>query len=331
MAELLLQLRPLPLEHRPLSLERPQPFRLALEILLQRPHGAAPLGQPVAHLLLPRAALLQLDVDAGEVPLRGGLLHRRGIPLALGLRCVGLRLGAILSGLGAPLAGVVQPLRGQREVTFEPADLELRVRQPALHLRAARLRRVTSLRPGLPLILALGEPRPSRRQGDAQLGGAHAQGAERQVEVLELASHQGERDPEPLFDHLPEAFGLAALARQAPHLRLNLGDQIFEPRQVRPSLLQPPLGAALAVPIQADARRFFEQRPPLLGALREEGVDHLGLHHDPGIRPQARPAQQILDVTQAHRRAVEEVFALPRARQPAADHDFLVRDRQGAV
>ena len=57
-AELLLQLGPLPLEHRPLSLERPQRFRLALEILLQRPHSAAPLCQPVADLLFTRGALL---------------------------------------------------------------------------------------------------------------------------------------------------------------------------------------------------------------------------------------------------------------------------------
>src|SRR2546430_6524454 len=39
-------------------------------------------------------------------------------------------------------------------------------------------------------------------------------------------------DAEALVDHLVVALRLAALTRQAPHLRLHLADQVFEPGEV---------------------------------------------------------------------------------------------------
>ena len=124
---------------------------------------------------------------------------------------------------------------------------------------------------------------------------------------------------------------LAALARQAANLRLHLGDQVLDPLEIGRRLLQAPLGAVLAVAIEADARRLLEQRPALVGAVGEQQVDHLGLDHDAGVAAEAGAAQQVLDVAEPDRRAVEQVVALARAGQPAGDDHLAVGDGQVAV
>src|SRR2546426_10013250 len=89
------------------------------------------------------------------------------------------------------------------------------------------------LDPGLPLPLRLLESGPLARQGCRQLLGPLPQSAQRQIEVFELAPHQRQRDTETLLDHLAVALRFAALPRQAPHLRLHLADQVFEPGEIR--------------------------------------------------------------------------------------------------
>src|SRR5207249_3046816 len=60
---------------------------------------------------------------------------------------------------------------------------------------------------------------------------------EKKNEVFELAPHQRQGDAAALFDHFPVALRFAALARQAPHLRLGLADQVLEPGEIRRRLL----------------------------------------------------------------------------------------------
>ena len=127
------------------------------------------------------------------------------------------------------------------------------------------------------------------------------------------------------------ALGLAPLAGEAPDLRLHLGDQVLDPLEVDRGLLQPALGAVLPVAIEADPGRLLEERAPLLGAVGEEQVDHLGFDHDAGVAAQAGAAQQVLDVAQPDRRAVEQVVALARAGEPPGDHHLPVGDREVAV
>src|SRR5207247_2404261 len=132
-------------------------------------------------------------------------------------------------------------------------------------------------------------------QARGQLFGALAQATERQIEVFELASHQRQGDAEALVDHLVVALRLAALPRQAPHLRLHLADQVFEPGEVRRRLLEPALRARPAIAVQPDAGRLFEQGASLLGPLRQERLDHPRLHHHGGVGAQTRAAPQVLD------------------------------------
>src|SRR5439155_1480156 len=93
----------------------------------------------------------------------------------------------------------------------------------------------------------------------------------------------------------------------------------------------PPLRARLAIAVQPDPGGLFEQGAPLLRLFGEQRLDHSRLHHHGGVGPQAGAAQQVLDVTQPHRRAIEQVLALPRAGEPACDEDFLIRDREGSI
>src|SRR6185295_17954900 len=235
--ELLPELRPLPLQRRALALERSEGLRAPLQVLLELTHRRALRQQPVAPLLLECRAPRQLLPDRREVPFRRVAL--RGGRGALSFRLERTRVFLLppLCRRGAPLAGVAQPLGGQRQVALQPPRLELRVGQAALHLRAARLD------PCLPLPLRPLQPGPLAGQGRRQLLGPLAQSAQRQIEVFELAAHQGERDAETLVDHLAVALRLAALARQAPDLRLHLADQVFQPGEIRRRLFEPPLGA----------------------------------------------------------------------------------------
>ena len=82
---------------------------------------------------------------------------------------------------------------------------------------------------------------------------------------------------------------------------------------------------AAAVAIEADAGRFLEQLAAVVGAVGEQRVDHLALDDDAGVGAESRAAQQVGDVAQAAGRAIEEVVALARAREPPRDDDFLER------
>src|SRR5207302_1211608 len=206
----------------------------------------------------------ELGLHRGEIALGGRALSIRGRVLPLRLHGPHLRLRAILRRLGPPLARVVQPLGRQCEIPLEPVHFELGVRQAALHLGAPGFGGVPSLHPRLPIPLGFGQTLARRRHGARQRGRLDAQRAQREVQILELAPDQRDRDPEPLLDHLRVTLRLAALPRQAAHLGLHLGDQVLEPGEVGGRFFEPPLGAPLPVAVEADARRLLEQRPPFL-------------------------------------------------------------------
>ena len=149
------------------------------------------------------------------------------------------------------------------------------------------------------------------------------------VPRLHLA--RGERDLHRVAPRaeLGVALGAPALARQRAHLGLHLGDQVVEALQVDGRLLEAALGGAAAVAVQAHAGRLLEQLAPVVGAVGEQGVDHLALDHDAGVGAEPGAAQQVVDVAQAAGRAVEQILALARPRQPAGDDHFPERRSAG--
>src|SRR5205823_7349313 len=122
-------------------------------------------------LLLQRAPPCQLLPDRREVALRRLALGGGRRSLLLRLQGPGFFLVPPPPGGGAPLAGVVQPLGGERQVALQPPRLELRISQAALHLGATCLGRVPRLDPRLPLPLRPLEAGPLPWQGRRQLLG----------------------------------------------------------------------------------------------------------------------------------------------------------------
>src|SRR5205807_166672 len=293
--ELLPQLRPLPLQRRPLAFERSRTLRSSLQVLLELAHGRALCQEPVAPLLLEGGTTRQLLPDRREVALRGLALGRSRSALPLRLQGACFFLLPPLRRSGAPLAGIAQPLGGERQVTLQPSRLELRIGQATLHLSATRLGRVPRLDPGLALLLRLLQSGPLARQGCRQLLSPLPQSAQRQIEIFELAPHQRQRDTEALLDHLAVALRFAALPRQAPHLRLHLADQVFEPGEIRRRLFEAALGAGLAIAVQPDPGCLFKQGPPPRRALENDVFHFATAQQARRLLPQD-PADGIGDV-----------------------------------
>ena len=299
--QLLAQLAPLAVQRTALDFQRPRAVRTTLQRFLELAHREPRRGEPSPDVVLFGGSRPQLVLHGSEVTLGGSAFRSGRFMLALALRRAPLGLDALIGRGLAPLAGVTQALGSEGEVAVEPSNLELGVAEPALDFGASRLTRVPRLDARLPVMLGIFESRACRGELLGQLARTDAERAERQIEVLDLPPHQRQRDPKTLLDHLAVAFGTAALAREAADLRLHFGDQILEPREIGRRLFEPPLGALLPVTVQPDSRRFLEERPPLLGFLGQQRLDHLRFHHDGGVRAKTGAAEQILDVAEPHR------------------------------
>ena len=112
----------------------------------------------------------------------------------------------------------------------------------------------------------------------------------------------------------------------APHL----AQQVVEAQQVALGRLEPALGLLAALAELEDAGRFLDDRPPVLGPRVEHRVeltlpdDHVLLAADAGV------GEQLLDVEQPARRAVDHVLRVAGAEQRAGDRDLGELDRQQA-
>ena len=127
------------------------------------------------------------------------------------------------------------------------------------------------------------------------------------------------------------ALGLAALSREAPHLALDFADDVVESLKVLGGAIELAFRGVLAVPVQADAGGFLEERAAVVRPVRQEAFDHAGFDDDARIAAESRAAQKILHIPQAHGGVVDQVFALPAAGQAPGDHDLLELDRKHAV
>jgi hypothetical protein len=300
-------------ERRSLALQGPQGLGERLQLLLPLAHSSPGLAQTTAHVILglgPAGELAPdpIVLDGRGVPVGGG-----SVPLAQGDLGADLHLGALLLRALAARARVGQPLGHQREVAVDPAELDPDRAEPAFDLGPLGFRGGAGSRRLFALVLAVGQPVARGGEEAAQLAEPRLHPRGLLAQALEQAARQRHLHGKLLLGEPGVALGLAALPRQAPDLRLHFGDQIFHPLEIGRGLLEAPLGAVLPVPVQPDAGGLLEQRPPLVGAIGQQQVDHLGLDDDAGVAAEAGAPKQILDVPQAHRRAVEEVVALAGA------------------
>jgi hypothetical protein len=123
------------------------------------------------------------------------------------------------------------------------------------------------------------------------------------------------------------------LALERSQLPAHLAQQIGEAEEVALGRLEPALGLLAALPELEDAGGLFDDRPSLLGSRVQHGVeltlpdDHVLLATDAGV------GEQLLDVEQPARCAVDHVLGVARAEERAGDRHLGELDRQqpGAV
>src|SRR6185503_17683739 len=109
----------------------------------------------------------------------------------------------------------------------------------------------------------------------------------------------------------------ARLAPDRPEFALDFADDVVEPEEVLGHLVQAGLGLLLAGAVAGDARGLVEDEPPVARVARHEPVDLALLDDRVVVGADARPVQEVADVLQAARRAVQEILAVAGRVQPA--------------
>ena len=116
--------------------------------------------------------------------------------------------------------------------------------------------------------------------------------------------------------------GGGGLALEGPDLTLDFPDQVEEPFEVLLRRSQPALGPLAAAPVLEHPGRLFDDRPPVLGAGLQDGVEVALADDDVLLAAHAGIREQLLDVQEPARRAVDRVLAVPRPEEGPGDGDL---------
>ena len=155
----------------------------------------------------------------------------------------------------------------------------------------------------------------SERSDGRELGVARGEHGE--LLAVEEAPHRGE-----LGGELGVGAGGGGLALERAHLAAHLAHEVAEPLEVLLGRRQPPLRPLLAAAVLEHAGGLLDDAAAVLGPGVQDLVelaladDHVVLAAD------ARVAQQLLDVEQPARRAVDRVLGLPVAKERPRDRDL---------
>ena len=151
---------------------------------------------------------------------------------------------------------------------------------------------------------------------------------------LQGVQPHGDLQPLQLVPQHQELSGPLTLLPQGLHLELQLGDLVVDPDQVLVRMDQLPLCLLLPVAVAGDAGGLLKDLPAV-GRLDGQDLVNPALADDGVALPaQAGVHEQLVDVLEAHRAAVDVVFALPRAVVPPGDHHLRllhVEDVGGVV
>ncbi|CAB4827572.1 unannotated protein [freshwater metagenome] len=112
------------------------------------------------------------------------------------------------------------------------------------------------------------------------------------------------------------------LALERAQLPPDLAQEVLYPQEVALRRVEAALGLFLATAELQDPCRFLDDRPTLLRAGVQHGVDLALTHDDVLLATDAGVAEQFLDIEQAAGNPIDRVFALARAEQRAADADL---------
>ncbi len=124
---------------------------------------------------------------------------------------------------------------------------------------------------------------------------------------------------------------LARLTSEAPHLALDLADHVLDADEVGFGAFELPLRLTTTLLVAHDARRLLEEEAPRVVLVREHLIDLLTLDHGVAGGAEAGAAEEVLDVLQPARHAVDAELALARTENSPRDLDLRVLGRQCAV
>ncbi len=266
---------------------------------------------------------LPLAADAGlDLVLLGAQ------PRGLGLELVGVAAGAlVLGGRGE----VPDPLGGQAAGAAEPLAQR---RQPVPGLLGAGQRR----RLGRGDLLELGLALPRLGQGRLDLGPARAQrglvghlGLERRGQLDQVVGEQAQ--PRVTLVGLDDrrAPGDLGLPAQRLELAAQLDGEVLHPGEVGLHGVQLAERLLLALAVLEDAGGLLDEAAALLRAGGQHGVELALPDDDVHLAADAGVGEQLLDVEQPARLAVDGVLRAAVAEHDPRDGDLGVVDRQGAV
>ena len=327
----------------------PGQLRLAFTQLTGAAHEIDALGGEPRLLQAECLGMIALDRERGALALQGRLELRRGARA----------LGGDLLGIAERQPDVLPldddrrlPLGGRADFLVEPDALLAELADLHAHLLAALeepLELALHLRHGLPQVR---ESMLARLQGFPRLGLVRGQGRQARAQPVLAVAQTRQLARQPLALALepgvvrgdqgqPELallglerlvlLGLLGLALERVQLPAHLVHDIAHPDQVLAGCVELGLGLVALLLVARDSRRFLDEHAALV-RLRGQDVVELVLVHDRiGPRVRAGAGEEVQDVAQARRALVQEVFALARPVEPAADGHFGPRHRERAV
>ena len=129
----------------------------------------------------------------------------------------------------------------------------------------------------------------------------------------------------------PGAPGDGGLPGQGAELTAQLLGEVGDAGEVGGHGLQLAKGALLALAVLEDAGGLLDEAAAVLRRGAQDGVELPLPDNDVHLAPEARVAEELLDVEEAAGAAVDAVLRPATAEQGARDGDLGVVDRQGAV
>ena len=159
---------------------------------------------------------------------------------------------------------------------------------------------------------------------------APASAVEAGAQAGDLAAGDVDAQRGQLADQLAVAAGGLGLALERAQLAAHLAQQVLDAQQVGLGGVEAALGLLLALAVLEDAGGLLDDRPALLGAGVEHGVDLALADDDVLLAADAGVGQQLLHVEQPARHVVDGVLAVAGAEQRAPDGDLGELDRQDA-
>ncbi len=108
----------------------------------------------------------------------------------------------------------------------------------------------------------------------------------------------------------------------------NFTNEVLHSKQVRFRALEPTLSAFFTLAIFEDTRRFFDDRPSILGARIQHCVDLTLTDDDVLLTTDTCVGQQLLDVEQSTFDTVDGVLAVAVSKQRSTDRDLGELERK---